>query len=96
MDNTWAIHQLHTTVNFARKNKWLSWYVGGLNFQVEHHLFPRICHVHYPQIAEIVKATAEEFNVPYLENETFGQAIQSHINTLQRFGKLPSWNEAIG
>ena len=96
IENDWAIHQMETTVNFARKNKLLSWYVGGLNFQVEHHLFPRICHVHYPQIAEIVKATAEEFGVPYMENETFGQAIQSHINTLQRFGKLPSWNEAIG
>ncbi len=96
IENDWAIHQMETTVNFARKNKWLSWYVGGLNFQVEHHLFPRICHVHYPQIAEIVKATAEEFNVPYMENETFGQAIKSHINTLHRFGRLPSWNEAIG
>lgn len=96
IENDWAIHQMETTVNFARHNKLLSWYVGGLNFQVEHHLFPRICHVHYPQIAEIVKATAEEFNVPYLENETFGQALQSHINTLHRFGRLPHWNEAIG
>lgn len=96
IENDWAIHQMETTVNFARKNKLLSWYVGGLNFQVEHHLFPRICHVHYPQIAEIVKATAEEFNVPYLENKTFGQALQSHINTMHRFGRLPNWNEAIG
>lgn len=96
IENDWAIHQMETTVNFARDNKWLSWYVGGLNFQVEHHLFPRICHVHYPQLAEIVKATAEEFNVPYLENKTFGKAIQSHINTLHRFGRLPHWNEAIG
>ena len=96
IENDWAIHQMETTVNFARHNKFLSWYVGGLNFQVEHHLFPRICHVHYPQIAEIVKATAEEFNVPYLENKTFGQAVQSHINTLHRFCRLPHWNEAIG
>lgn len=96
IENDWAIHQMETTVNFARKNKWLSWYVGGLNFQVEHHLFPRVCHVHYPQIAEIVKATAEEFNVPYLENETFGQALRSHINIMHRFGRLPGWNEAIG
>jgi linoleoyl-CoA desaturase len=96
IENDWAIHQMNTTVNFARNNKLLSWYVGGLNFQVEHHLFPRVCHVHYPQLAEIVKATAEEFNIPYLENETFGQAIQSHINTMYRFGRLPSWNEAIG
>jgi len=95
IENDWAIHQMHTTVNFSRKNKWISWYVGGLNFQVEHHLFPRICHVHYPHIADIVKQTAEEFGVPYMENETFGQAVRSHIATLERFGKLPSLNEAI-
>jgi linoleoyl-CoA desaturase len=69
--------------------------VGGLNFQVEHHLFPRICHVHYPHISNIVKETAEEFGIPYLENDTFGRALQSHIATLHRFGKLPSLNEAI-
>lgn len=96
IENTWAIHQLNTTVNFSRKNKWISWYVGGLNFQVEHHLFPTICHVHYPEIAPIVKATAEEFGIPYLENETFAEALVSHINTLKRFGKLPDINEAIG
>lgn len=96
IENDWAIHQLNTTVNFSRKNKWLSWYVGGLNFQVEHHLFPRISHVHYPQISGIVKATAEEYGIPYLENETFGQALKSHIDLLKRLGKLPDLNEAIG
>jgi linoleoyl-CoA desaturase len=95
IENDWAIHQMNTTVNFSRRNKWLSWYVGGLNFQVEHHLFPRICHVHYPAIAHIVKETAAEFDVPYLENETFGQAVRSHIATLHRFGRLPNINEAI-
>ncbi len=53
IENDWAIHQMNTTVNFSRHNKWLSWYVGGLNFQIEHHLFPRICHVHYPQLSII-------------------------------------------
>jgi linoleoyl-CoA desaturase len=96
IENDWAIHQLQTTVNFARRNKWLSWYVGGLNFQVEHHLFPRICHVHYPDIAPIVKATAEEFGLTYMENETFGDAFSSHVATLQRFGHMPDLNEAIG
>lgn len=95
IENDWAIHQLNTTVNFSRKSKWISWYVGGLNFQVEHHLFPQICHVHYPEIAPIVKQTAEEFGIPYMENETFMQALNSHIATLQRFGKLPDLNEAI-
>jgi linoleoyl-CoA desaturase len=96
IENDWAIHQLQTTVNFSRHNRWLSWYVGGLNFQVEHHLFPRVCHVHYPSLAPIVKRTAEEFGLTYLENETFAIALQSHISTLRRFGSIPDWNEAIG
>ena len=96
IENDWAIHQLNTTVNFSRKNRLLSWYVGGLNFQVEHHLFPRISHIHYPQISKIVKATCEEYNVPYLEQETFGSALKSHINFLQQLGKMPDLNEAIG
>jgi linoleoyl-CoA desaturase len=87
IENSWAIHQLNTTVNFSRKNKIISWYVGGLNFQVEHHLFPDICHVHYPAIAPIVKQTAEEYGIPYLENETFVQAINSHINLLKQLGR---------
>lgn len=95
IENNWAIHQMNTTVNFSRNNKLLSWYVGGLNFQVEHHLFPTICHVHYPYIADIVKTTAEEFGVPYLENTTFTEALTSHINTLRRFGKLPDINEVL-
>ena len=76
-------------MNFSRKNKILSWYVGGLNFQVEHHLFTRICHVHYPRIAPIVKQTAEEFGVPYLEYRTFGDAFRSHIRLLKEYGRTP-------
>lgn len=95
IENVWAIHQLNTTVNFSRKNKFLSWYLGGLNYQVEHHLFPSICHVHYPAISEIVKSTCGEFKVPYLENETFLQALISHIKALKRFGQLPSRSDAI-
>ena len=96
IENNWAIHQLNTTVDFARDSKWISWYIGGLNFQVEHHLFPTICHVHYPEVAKIVKATCDEYGIPYLENKTFGSALASHIRTLKRFGKMPSLNEAIG
>jgi len=95
IENNWAIHQMNTTVNFSRSNKFISWYVGGLNFQVEHHLFPTICHVHYPEISEIVKKTAEEYGVPYLENITFSEALISHMNTLRRFGKLPDINEVL-
>jgi linoleoyl-CoA desaturase len=94
IENAWAIHQMNTTANFSRNNKWLSWYVGGLNFQVEHHLFPAVCHVHYPEIALIVKQTAEEFGIPYLENKSFALAVASHIRALKRFG-VPNINEAI-
>ncbi len=96
IENNWAIHQMNTTVNFSRNNKFISWYVGGLNFQVEHHLFPNICHVHYPEISKIVKATAEEFGVPYLENNTFMDAFKSHIKALANFAKMPSMDDAIG
>lgn len=88
IENSWAVHQLCTTVNFSTHNKWISFYVGGLNFQVEHHLFPRICHIHYPAIAPIVKATAKEYGIPYMENATFAEAFNSHVRTLRRFGGL--------
>lgn len=95
INNDWAIHQLHTTVNFSPDNKLLSWYVGGLNFQVEHHLFPRICHVHYPNIAPIVKQTAEEYGIPYLQTQTFSAALKSHFAALEKFG-TPKADEIIG
>jgi linoleoyl-CoA desaturase len=86
LENTWAVHQLHTTADFARNNKLLSWYIGGLNFQIEHHLFPHICHVHYKALSEIVKNTAIEFNLPYNEMPTFRSAIVSHLKTLKALG----------
>jgi linoleoyl-CoA desaturase len=95
IENDWAIHQMNTTVNFSAGSKFLTWYLGGLNYQVEHHLFPKICHVHYPRIAPIVKQTAAEFGIVYLENETFFKAFRSHLNTLKRFGR-PDINDAIG
>ncbi len=96
IQNAWAIHQMETTVNFARYNKLLSWYLGGLNFQVEHHLFPKICHVHYPEVAEIARKTAREFDVTYNEHQTFGAALKSHIHFMIRIGKLPDLNDGIG
>jgi linoleoyl-CoA desaturase len=96
IEQDWAIHQMESTVNFAPHNKLLNWYVGGLNFQVEHHLFPRISHVHYPAIAPIVKTTAEEFGVPYLCNPTIGGAILSHVRLLRELGYTPDLNEAMG
>lgn len=96
ISNDWAIHQLNTTADFAPNNKLLSWYIGGLNFQVEHHLFHKISHVHYPKIAKIVKQTANEYGIPHLENKTLLSAIKSHITYLKQLGKLPNLHEAIG
>jgi linoleoyl-CoA desaturase len=87
--NTWAVHQLYTTADFGRKNNILNFMCGGLNFQIEHHLYPRICHIHYKPISEIVKKTAEEYNLPYNDNPTFGSAIRSHIRFLKKLGKSP-------
>jgi linoleoyl-CoA desaturase len=89
MENSWAIHQLHTTTNFANKNVMLSWYCGGLNFQVEHHLFPNICHVHYRNISPIVQQTAKEFGHPYKAAPTFMNALRLHAKLLKELGKKP-------
>jgi linoleoyl-CoA desaturase len=86
METPWAVHQVQTTVNYARGNRLLSWYVGGLNFQIEHHLFPRICHVNYAAIAPLVEQTCREFGVDYQANETFRSAIASHFRWLRRMG----------
>lgn len=87
LENEWAVHQLHTTVNFSTKSKFLNWLLGGLNFQVEHHLFPSISHVHYPSLNKIVKETCAEFNVKYKEYPTFFQAVRSHFAHLKQVGR---------
>ena len=86
VENNWAIHQMKTTANFANKSIFFSWFVGGLNFQIEHHLFPNICHIHYKKIAPIVKQTAKDFNVPYYEHKTFASALFSHFKVLHQLG----------
>jgi linoleoyl-CoA desaturase len=77
---------MQTTANFGPKNRLLSWYVGGLNFQVEHHLFPRVCSVHYPAISSIVEEVAAKYGLPYNAYPTLRAAIASHYRTLRQFG----------
>jgi len=89
LENSWAIHQLHTTTDFGKKQKLFSWYVGGLNYQVEHHLFPNICHVHYREIAKIVEQTTREFGLPYKSKETFLEALIAHARQLKMLGRKP-------
>lgn len=88
VENDWAIHQINTTANFATKQKWHAWFWGGLNFQIEHHLFPRISHIHYPAISKIVKQTCQEFNIAYTEFPTVVNAIYSHLMYLKTLGTV--------
>ena len=82
----WAIHQLNSTVNFATASKSLHWLLGGLNFQIEHHLFPRISHVHYPQVSRFVKEACRESNIAYIEYTSMFKAIASHLMHLKKLG----------
>ena len=86
MENNWAEHQILNTADFAQDNKIVSWFIGGLNFQIEHHLFPQVCHVHYPRIARIVEEVAVEFNLPYQVMPTFWSAIVAHGKMLKKLG----------
>lgn len=85
MEETWVEHQMHTTANFAGNNVFAGFFLGGLNRQIEHHLFPKICHIHYSEIGKIVKQTAAEFGIPYIESPTFSAALRSHFRMLKRF-----------
>lgn len=87
IENEWAIHELCTTVNFSRDSRILGWFVGGLNFQIEHHLFPNICHIHYKAISPIVEQTVKEFGLRYNTQPSFFSAIVSHAKMLKALGK---------
>ncbi len=87
MEQSWAIHELVTTTNFAPRSRVLSWLIGGLNFQIEHHLFANICHVHYPKLSPIVARTAQEFGLPYYTQPTFAHAIVAHLRMLKQLGR---------
>lgn len=91
IESEWAVHQVKTTANFATNNKIISWLVGGLNFQVEHHLFPRISHVHYPALSRIVQSTCKKFNLPYHNFPTMWAAIASHFRIMKKMGRKPAY-----
>lgn len=83
----WMVHQLNSTANFATRSTILTWLLGGLNFQVEHHLFPKISHVHYPAINAIVKDTCMEYGIKYVEYATFLEAFKSHVRVIRRMSR---------
>ncbi len=87
MPDEWAVHQLKTTANFATRNKVISWLVGGLNFQIEHHLFPKISHVHYPEISKIIRKACDEYGIQYIEHPKMRVALVSHVNHLRKLGR---------
>jgi len=89
MEHTWLIHEMLTTANFASKNKLLTWYVGGLNYQIEHHLFPQTCSIHYPELSKIVRNVAARYEVPYNYHPTLIISIKSHYRMLKELGKPP-------
>jgi len=86
IESAWAVHQVHTTVDFARRNRLLAWLVGGLNYQIEHHLFPQICHVHYAALARLVESTCKKFGLRYTAHDTFRAGLASHFRWLRRMG----------
>ena len=87
---SWFVHQLKTTCNFSPKSRIFSWFVGGLNYQIEHHLFPNISHVHYRKLSKIVKETAQEFNIPYHVYPNFAVVLWEHAKHLCRLGNPSS------
>jgi linoleoyl-CoA desaturase len=91
IENEWAVHQVQTTVNFARRNPVLRWFLGGLNFQIEHHLFSKICHVHYPAISKVVEQACRDFGIRYAAHRSLLGAIASHYRWLVMMGRpVPS------
>ena len=96
MATAWAEHQVQTTVDFAPRNWLLSWYIGGLNFQIEHHLFPQICHVHYPALAPLVQQTCHEFGLRYAVNHTFRTGVASHFRWLRQMGRNVAGDSRVG
>jgi linoleoyl-CoA desaturase len=95
LDDAWAVHQVKTTADFAPGARLTTWYVGGLNYQIEHHLFPKVCHVHYPQIAGIVRDVCAEFGVRHRSHPSFTSALVSHARLLRRMGQ-PDSVRAVG
>lgn len=87
MEDEWAVHQIRTTANFATQNRVVSWLLGGLNFQIEHHLFPKISHIHYPAISKIIRQACQEYGLVYIEYPRVRYAVVSHLAFLRRMGR---------
>ena len=87
MEAAWAVHQVQTTVNFAMESRIVSWYTGGLNYQIEHHLFPHVCHLNYPKLSKVVASVCDEFGVEYNKYDTVTGAVAAHYRWLKEMGQ---------
>ena len=90
IEHAWAVHQAETTVDFARRSRVVAWLLGGLNFQIEHHLLPRICHVNFPALSKVVEATCRQFGVKFAEHHSFRAGVASHFRWLRQMGRSPA------
>ena len=89
VEKEWSAHQTEATADFAPRSRWLTWYVGGLNYQIEHHLFPGICHLHYPALAPLVESVCLRHGIRHFTHPTVGSAIRSHMRWLRAMGRAP-------
>jgi len=90
IETEWAIHEIRSTADFAPRNKVITWLAGGLNFQIEHHLFPHISHIHYPALSKIVRQQCEIFGLPYNYYPSMRQAVHSHVRLMKKLGRKNS------
>ena len=95
LPNDWAVHQVRTTADFAPNNPLATWYLGGLNYQIEHHLFSKVCHVHYPALSRIVQKTCEDFDLEYNRYPTIREALAAHWSFLGRMARRPHVRTAM-
>lgn len=86
MERSWAVHQVETKVDFLRKSWAAAWLLGGLNFQIEHHLYPRICHVNYPAPSRVVEQACRDFGIRYREHKSLWAGLVAHARWLRRMG----------
>jgi linoleoyl-CoA desaturase len=87
MTEEWAAHQLRTTADFAADNRLVSWYCGGLNRQVVHHLFAGVSHVRYRHLLPVVRQTCGQFGVRYRSYPSVFAAIRGHLRQLAALGR---------
>ena len=80
----WSINQIKTSCNWSSNSRFFNWFTGGLNNQIEHHLFPTMNPYLYTRISPIVKNTCKKHHIPYNDFPTFWDAWISMIKFIHR------------